>query len=97
MTATCLNTNGMEAVLRICCCAAGSMVFHGRKTTALSLTVSTPLKTIAVGQVGQGTFDAPNPIVHRRLPASPLAIRFALDEITPPGEHRATLSPRATL
>jgi hypothetical protein len=63
MTATCLNTNGIEAVLRICCCAAGSIVFHGRKTTALSLTVSTPLKTIAVGQVGQGTLDARNRIV----------------------------------
>ena len=30
-----------------------SIVFQGRKTTALSLTVSTPLKTIAAGQVGQ--------------------------------------------
>src|SRR5688572_19755839 len=44
MTATCLNTNGIDAVLRICCCASGSMVLHGRNTTALSLTVSTALK-----------------------------------------------------
>src|SRR5688572_12757281 len=55
MTATCLNTNGIDAVLRICCCASGSIVFHGRKTTALSLTVSTTSKLAGVRQVGQGT------------------------------------------
>ena len=55
MTATCLNTNGIEAVLRICCCAADSIVFHGRKTTALSLTLSTLLKLTGVRQIGQGT------------------------------------------
>ena len=54
MTATCLNTNGIEAVLRICCCAAGSIVFHGRKTTALSLTVSTNVKLTSSGRSVKG-------------------------------------------
>src|SRR5688572_4227275 len=55
MTATCLNTNGIEAVLRICCCASGSIVFHGRKTTALSFTVSTALKVASAGRSVKGT------------------------------------------
>src|SRR5436190_2157523 len=53
MTATCLNTNGIEAVLRICCCASGSIVLHGRKSTTLSLTVSTPLRLMSSRRPGQ--------------------------------------------
>src|SRR5215212_9300574 len=50
MTATCLKTKGIEAVLRICCCAAVSIVSHGRKTTALSLTVSIAFQNVLPGR-----------------------------------------------
>src|SRR5687768_16486354 len=56
MTATCLNTNGMVEVLRICCCASASIVFQGRKTTALSFTRSMPLKVIETGIEGSSLF-----------------------------------------
>ena len=98
MTATCLNKNGIAAVLRICRCAAGSIVFHGRKTTALSFTVSTALKTIVVGKVRQGNIDAPNPIGHPTTSAA-LAIQFALDNFRAArAPYRASMSsPRTDL
>src|SRR5688572_22842785 len=74
MTATCLNTNGIEAVLRICCCASGSIVFHGRKTTALSLTVSTALKLMSSGAAVKDTRGADlwASVGFRALPSDPL-------------------------
>src|SRR5215211_7481495 len=70
MTATCLNTKGIEAVLRICCCASGSIVFHGRKTTALSLTVSTALNLVSLGGAVKDTRRAElvAPVDVRALP-----------------------------
>src|SRR5688500_16000642 len=44
MTAARLETHRSDAELRICRRASGSIAFHGGKTAALSLTVSTVLK-----------------------------------------------------
>src|SRR5258706_16232284 len=92
MTATCLNTNGIEAVLRICCRASGSIVFHGRKTTALSLTVSTTVKTIAVGKVGQGRHRL---VLQGSPPSGKLSIplaRRALSEQTGQASRKGEMS-----
>src|SRR5687768_12980 len=95
MTATCLNTKGIEAVLRICCCASGSIVFQGRKTTALSLTLSTALKAIVVRQVGQGTFGCQNVVVaHERdeCPATGRSGFLAAGTVRFSDDHRRPVS-----
>ena len=54
MTATCLNTNGIDAVLRICCCASGSIVFHDGATDDEYLSVLRSATALATASYDEG-------------------------------------------